>query len=120
MYENIGEAEASNRELIRIWVNKNPGPDQAKVKPVQTVPTFVNTVSYLLIRPLIRLVVKSGTQQWFVVGRDQNYRVMFGQKCIDEFISRLRDVTKPAGFRSSIAPNPMEVNGNRLEFHRYF
>ena len=39
---------------------------------------------------------------------------------IDEFTSRLRDVNKPAGFLSSTARNPIEVNGNRLEFHRYF
>ena len=31
LYENPGDAEAFNREIIRYWANKNPGPEQVKV-----------------------------------------------------------------------------------------
>ena len=31
LYENPGDAEAFNREIIRLWANKNSGPEQVKV-----------------------------------------------------------------------------------------
>ena len=30
-YENKDDAEAFNREILKYWVNKNPGPNQIKV-----------------------------------------------------------------------------------------
>ena len=30
-YENRGQAQAFNREIITFWINTNPGPNQAEV-----------------------------------------------------------------------------------------
>ena len=31
LYENLGDTEAFNCEIIRLWANKNSGPEQIKV-----------------------------------------------------------------------------------------
>ena len=42
LYDNLGDAEAFNREIIRHWANKNSGPYQIKVFKAFTVRLYLN------------------------------------------------------------------------------
>ena len=37
-YENKGQAQAFNREILRYWANKNSGPTQIQVRKLRDIP----------------------------------------------------------------------------------